>query len=215
MQFLTGRVVTTSLVFVIGVSITSAASAIGPRIVASPHDDHHLLIVRPQELVDADWAKAQLVEEPQGTFNNETAMLTKPLHSDVKVKHPGKYTVWVRLTQRAGKPTPVQVDFQSEGKTLLAGKVQTDGGAADLGGPAGYKAYAATAEQNTPKGAVATFETDRFDLAADDKKTGESPVGEGNKPKLADDTELGDDLLNELSEKPADPWAHLARLEAR
>lgn len=213
MQFLPGRVFTTSLVFALGASIASLASAIGPRIVASPHDDHHLLIVRPQELVDADWVKAQLVEEPQATFNHETAMLTKPLQTDVKVKHPGKYTVWVRITQRAGKPTPVQVDFQAGGKTLLAGKVQADSGAADQGGPEGYKAYAATAKQNTPKGAVATFETDRFDLAADEKKSGGNPAGESNKPKLADDTDLGDDLLNELREKPADPWAHLARLD--
>ena len=116
----------------------------------SPLNDGHLLIVKPAGFTDAA-GKAVAATATGGALFGNTIKVTGPVQTPVRVKYPGRYTLWVRVAE--GKPQqPMTVELLREAKPLLAGVVNDGPGAPGRGGAAAYEAYRLEAAQHNAIG---------------------------------------------------------------
>lgn len=111
----------------------------------SPLDAHRLVVVRPADFTPAAGKAPAPVKTKDTTFPTGAVPLTGTLSAPVKVRFPGRYTLWVRLGIAAGGRPPVMTSLHHDAEMLLTTSVGQGPGAAGQGGQAGFEAYRALA----------------------------------------------------------------------
>lgn len=168
-------------------------------ILVSPHDEQHLVPLGPSDFRDEHGAAVKAVADRAGAFDQTALVVDAPLVADLKVRHAGKYALWVRVGRPADRLVPIQVRLTNQKGQVLAGAVNDDAGSVARGGPQGRKAYQEQAKKNTPAGAVPSLDAKNATTLPD------------KKGKSADD--LSSDILGDLKGKKGDPWVNLLRVE--
>src|SRR5262245_22746078 len=123
-------------------------------ILVSPHDEHHLIPLGPADFRNEHGAAVKAVADRSGAFDQTALVADVPLLAEVKVRHAGRYLLWVRVGRPVDRPLPIQVRLTSQKDQALAGLVNDDAGSPARGGPQGRAAYQEQAKKNTPAGAV-------------------------------------------------------------
>lgn len=163
----------------------------------SPHDGGHLVVTRPADFISAAGTKLPLVRDKGAAFDGTAVPLSGAVISPLQLRHPGRYTLWVRIGATSGTRAPITVTLAAQDKPLLRATVGEDQGADGRGGPAGYEAYRKQASKS------GTFK----DVVID-------PDGKKNDPRR-DASKDAADFEKELTSggKTATDWAHPMRLE--
>src|SRR5437016_4414007 len=97
-------------------SLTQAAWTGAP----SPHDTAHLVVVRAGAFRTVEGEPGELLKEPGAAFDGQAVRVVQPLLARLKVRHAGKYQLWIRLavSQKLRTSLPLQVTLESGKKTL-------------------------------------------------------------------------------------------------
>lgn len=148
----------------------------------SPHDGHHLVIVRP-----ADWKAAGAPAKSiaplvaaSATFDGRVVPITGATTATLEVKFAGRYDLWVRVGQNAGPHSALEAQLTQNDKVLVQGVCNDDEGSVARGGAAASEAYNEKSVTSVAGGQAA-----EFDL-----------TGKGGE----DDGDLKNGILNDLAD---------------
>lgn len=134
--------------------VTASAFLDGPG-GPSPHDNFHLLVVRPGDFRSAPTAppatpsaaKPELLRDKGAQLDGTALPLAKPVVAPLQIKHAGRYAIWLRVGVTKGFSAPLNVTLTSaaaaqNAKPLLETLIADGSGSVKLGGPDAFKAYA-------------------------------------------------------------------------
>lgn len=141
----------------------------------TPHDDRHLIILRPGALQTLDGGASPKEADNGAVFGGKAVPVAQPVRASIPVKFQGNYTLWVRVGQEGEARTPLRVDLVREEKKLADAVINDGEGNVERGGAAGFKAYQEVALKTTPDGKV---EEGALGIAADGAKDGDAEIGE-------------------------------------
>jgi len=117
---------------------------------ASPHDGHHLLVVRPADFRGADGKPLERVDDPGALFDGKAAPVGHAVKAPLIVRHAGRYTLWLRASRLKGSAAALRVELLRDGKPVLRGTALADAGGPGHGGPNGFDAYFEKAKRVPP-----------------------------------------------------------------
>lgn len=173
----------------------------------SPHDGQHLLVLDGADF-HAAAGSAPTIQRVAAAVGGSAAAVDQPLAASLQVRHAGTYAIWIRLGGATPQPGPLRVSLIQGGKIRRTLDVpdlrQADqpGAAADHGGPAAYRAYAALARKTAP----AADATDDLGRQRDAQRTDAQAAA----------AELLGELDRQLDQKryQQQRWARYLRLES-
>ena len=184
----------------------------------SPHDNFHLLVVRPADFraaattastaspalnaTAAPAAKPNLLREKGAELDGSALPLAQPAAATIHVRHAGRYTLWLRVGVTKGFAAPLDVSLTQKEKSLLATRIADGPGSVKRGGPDAFKAYA---KQATSSGV--------FKEVAIEGGGKNDPTRIGKQATDDLDSELKDLKGQIAGARTADDWVSSARLE--
>jgi hypothetical protein len=125
-----------------------------------------------------------------------------PISAPVRVKHAGRYALWLRVGASKGASPPLSVNLSRDGKAVLEARIGEGAGSAELGGPEGHKAFQ---KQATKSGL--------FKEVAIESGGKNDPTQIGKRTTDDLDLELKDLKGQIAGERGAEEWISAARLE--
>lgn len=194
--------------------VTASAFLDGPG-GPSPHDNFHLLVVRPGDFRSAPTAppatpsaaKPELLRDKGAQLDGTALPLAKPVVAPLQIKHAGRYAIWLRVGVTKGFSAPLNVTLTSaaaaqNAKPLLETLIADGSGSVKLGGPDAFKAYAKQATSSGVYKEVAIEGGGKNDPTRIGKTT-------------TDDLDLElKDLKGQIAgARTADDWVSASRLE--
>jgi hypothetical protein len=162
----------------------------------TPHDDQHLIILRPEPFRTTEGKPAPTAPDDGAVFDGKAVQVLQPVRADVRVQLAGDYTLWVRVGQDKDVQTPLRVVLPAAGGKATESVIHKGPGSAGCGGEAGFKAYQKVALKTMPDGKV---EEDGLGIAVGGEKDKDGELGE-------------EEMLGALGEKKS-TWVNMLRVE--
>ncbi len=181
----------------------------------SPHDNSHLLVVRPGDFrvppatspATTPAAKPELLRDKGAQLDGTALSLSRPVIAPLPIKHAGRYAIWLRVGVNKGFSAPLNVTLTSataaqSAKPLLETLIADGSGSVKLGGPDAFKAYAKQATSSGVYKEVAIEGGGKND-----------PTRIGKRATDDLDLELKDLKGQIAGARTADDWVSASRLE--